>query len=37
LKPTKINSCKKLCKLIKEKSYGCYSHWAIAMKYWRDF
>ena len=27
----------KIGKLLREKSYGCYSHWAIAMKYWRDF
>jgi len=23
--------------IIREKFYGCYSHWAIAMKYWRYF
>jgi len=23
--------------LLREKSYGCYSHRAIALKYWRDF
>jgi len=37
LKRTKITSGKKLCKLIREKSYGFYSHWAIAMNYWSYF